>query len=86
MLRGSCPIRLPLARKVVHCIQSRPRRAATSIGGSSPRERSLLDGAGGGSPTTIADELGVSIHTLRITSAGFTKIAVSARARELQNL
>jgi len=84
---GGSPMSAPIARKVVQSFKAAPARGDESVD-LSPRERSVLDGlAGGLAYKQIADELGVSIHTVRITYAGFTKNCMSARARRpWQNL
>ncbi len=55
----------PIARKVVHSFKAAPARGDESAE-LSPRERSVLDGlAAGLAYKQIADQLGVSIHTVR---------------------
>jgi DNA-binding NarL/FixJ family response regulator len=62
---GGSPMSASIARKVVESFQSRPRRADASAD-LSPRERSVLNGlAEGLAYKQIADQLGVSIHTVR---------------------
>ncbi len=62
---GGSPMSAPIARKVVQSFKAAPARGDESVD-LSPRERSLLDGlAGGLAYKQIADELGVSIHTVR---------------------
>jgi DNA-binding NarL/FixJ family response regulator len=62
---GGSPMSASIARKVVQSFNTVPARGdkATEL---SPRERSVLDGlAGGLAYKEIADQLGVSIHTVR---------------------
>ena len=55
----------PIARKVVQSFKTVPARGDESVD-LSPRERSVLDGlAEGLAYKQIADQLGVSIHTVR---------------------
>jgi DNA-binding NarL/FixJ family response regulator len=62
---GGSPMSAPIARKVVQSFKAAPARGHESVD-LSPRERSVLDGlAGGLAYKQIADELGVSIHTVR---------------------
>ena len=62
---GGSPMSAPIARKVVQSFKAAPTRGDESVD-LSPRERSVLDGlAGGLAYKQIADELGVSIHTVR---------------------
>lgn len=62
---GGSPMSAPIARKVVQSFKTAPARGDESVD-LSPRERSVLDGlAGGLAYKQIADELGVSIHTVR---------------------
>jgi DNA-binding NarL/FixJ family response regulator len=62
---GGSPMSAPIARKVVQSFKAAPARGDESVD-LSPRERSVLDGlAGGLAYKQIADELGVSIHTVR---------------------
>jgi len=62
---GGSPMSAPIARKVVQSFKAAPARGDESAD-LSPRERSVLDGlAGGLAYKQIADELGVSIHTVR---------------------
>jgi DNA-binding NarL/FixJ family response regulator len=62
---GGSPMSAPIARKVVQSFKSVPARGDESVD-LSPRERSVLDGlAGGLAYKQIADQLGVSIHTVR---------------------
>jgi DNA-binding NarL/FixJ family response regulator len=62
---GGSPMSAPIARKVVQSFKAAPARGDESVD-LSPRERSVLDGlAGGIAYKQIADELGVSIHTVR---------------------
>jgi DNA-binding NarL/FixJ family response regulator len=62
---GGSPMSAPIARKVVQSFKSVPKRGDESVD-LSPRERSVLDGlAGGLAYKQIADQLGVSIHTVR---------------------
>jgi len=62
---GGSPMSAPIARKVVQSFKAAPGRGDESVD-LSPRERSVLDGlAGGLAYKQIADELGVSIHTVR---------------------
>lgn len=62
---GGSPMSASIARKVVQSFKSAP---ASGDGSAelSPRERSVLDGLAAGLPyKQIADQLGVSIHTVR---------------------
>ncbi len=62
---GGSPMSAPIARKVVQSFKIGPARGDSSVE-LSPRERSVLDGlAGGLAYKQIADQLGVSIHTVR---------------------
>jgi DNA-binding NarL/FixJ family response regulator len=62
---GGSPMSAPIARKVVQSFKSIPARGNESVE-LSPRERSVLDGlAEGLAYKQIADQLGVSIHTVR---------------------
>ncbi len=62
---GGSPMSAPIARKVVQSFKAVPKRGDKSVD-LSPRERSVLDGlAGGLAYKQIADQLGVSIHTVR---------------------
>lgn len=62
---GGSPMSAPIARKVVHSFKASPARGDESAD-LSPREHSVLDGlAGGLAYKQIADQLGVSIHTVR---------------------
>jgi DNA-binding NarL/FixJ family response regulator len=62
---GGSPMSAPIARKVVQSFKSIPARGNAAVE-LSPRERSVLDGlAEGLAYKQIADQLGVSIHTVR---------------------
>ena len=62
---GGSPMSAPIARKVVQSFKTAPARGGESVD-LSPRERSVLDGlAEGLAYKQIADQLGVSIHTVR---------------------
>ena len=62
---GGSPMSAPIARKVVQSFKAAPAHGDDSVD-LSPRERSVLDRlAGGLAYKQIADELGVSIHTVR---------------------
>jgi DNA-binding NarL/FixJ family response regulator len=62
---GGSPMSAPIARKVVQSFKTVPARGDESVD-LSPRERSVLDGlAEGLAYKQIADNLGVSIHTVR---------------------
>lgn len=62
---GGSPMSAPIARKVVQSFKARPARGDDAAD-LSPREHSVLDGlAKGLAYKQIADELGVSIHTVR---------------------
>ncbi len=62
---GGSPMSAPIARKVVQSFKSVPARGDESVD-LSPRERSVLDGLVEGlAYKQIADQLGVSIHTVR---------------------
>jgi DNA-binding NarL/FixJ family response regulator len=62
---GGSPMSAPIARKVVQSFKAVPLRGDESVD-LSPRERSVIDGlAGGLAYKQIAEQLGVSIHTVR---------------------
>jgi DNA-binding NarL/FixJ family response regulator len=62
---GGSPMSAPIARKVVMSFKGTPARGDDSAD-LSPREHSVLDGlAEGLAYKQIADQLGVSIHTVR---------------------
>jgi len=62
---GGSPMSAPIARKVVQSFKTAPARGDGSAE-LSPREHSVLDGlAAGLAYKQIADQLGVSIHTVR---------------------
>jgi DNA-binding NarL/FixJ family response regulator len=62
---GGSPMSAPIARKVVQSFKAAPARNDESVD-LSPREHSVLDGlAAGLAYKQIADQLGVSIHTVR---------------------
>jgi DNA-binding NarL/FixJ family response regulator len=62
---GGSPMSAPIARKVVHSFKAEPAHGSETAD-LSPREKSVLDGlAGGLAYKQIADQLGVSIHTVR---------------------
>jgi DNA-binding NarL/FixJ family response regulator len=62
---GGSPMSAPIARKVVQSFKTAPARSDESAE-LSPREHSVLDGlAAGLAYKQIADQLGVSIHTVR---------------------
>lgn len=62
---GGSPMSAPIARKVVQSFKAAPVRGDESVD-LSPREHSVLDGlAEGLAYKQIADQLGVSIHTVR---------------------
>jgi DNA-binding NarL/FixJ family response regulator len=62
---GGSPMSAPIARKVVQSFKTAQPRGDASAD-LSPRERSVLDGlAEGLAYKQIADQLGVSIHTVR---------------------
>jgi len=62
---GGSPMSAPIARKVVHSFKTSPAQG-NEMGDLSPREKSVLDGlAEGLAYKQIADQLGVSIHTVR---------------------
>jgi DNA-binding NarL/FixJ family response regulator len=62
---GGSPMSAPIARKVVQSFKTAPARGDASVD-LSARERSVLDGLVGGLVyKQIADQLGVSIHTVR---------------------
>ena len=62
---GGSPMSAPIARKVVQSFQSAPMRGDPSVA-LSQREHSVINGlAQGLAYKQIADELGVSIHTVR---------------------
>src|ERR1700744_4590218 len=65
VLAGGSPMSASIARKVVQSFKTTPARGDDS-GDLSQRERSVLDGlAEGLAYKQIADQLGVSIHTVR---------------------
>jgi len=62
---GGSPMSAPIARKVVQSFKTTPARG-DEAGDLSPREHAVLDGlAEGLAYKQIADQLGVSIHTVR---------------------
>jgi DNA-binding NarL/FixJ family response regulator len=62
---GGSPMSASIARKVVHSFKASPAHG-NEIADLSPREKSVLDGlAEGLAYKQIADQLGVSIHTVR---------------------
>jgi DNA-binding NarL/FixJ family response regulator len=62
---GGSPMSAPIARKVVHSFKTSPAPDSQTAE-LSPREKSVVDGlAGGLAYKQIADQLGVSIHTVR---------------------
>lgn len=62
---GGSPMSAPIARKVVKSFKATPSQGDESVD-LSPREHSVLDGlAEGLAYKQIADQLGVSIHTVR---------------------
>jgi DNA-binding NarL/FixJ family response regulator len=62
---GGSPMSAPIARKVVHSFKVAPAQGG-EMAELSPREKSVLDGlADGLAYKQIADQLGVSIHTVR---------------------
>jgi DNA-binding NarL/FixJ family response regulator len=62
---GGSPMSAPIARKVVQSFKTVSNQGDESVD-LSPREKSVLDGlAGGFAYKQIADQLGVSIHTVR---------------------
>jgi DNA-binding NarL/FixJ family response regulator len=62
---GGSPMSAPIARKVVKSFKTTPARGDDS-GDLSPREHAVVDGlAEGLAYKQIADQLGVSIHTVR---------------------
>ncbi len=63
---GGSPMSAPIARKVVQSLQPALAAPGHEAIGLSPREREVLDGlAEGQAYKQIADQLGVSIHTVR---------------------
>jgi DNA-binding NarL/FixJ family response regulator len=65
VIAGGSPMSAPIARKVVQSFKATPVRHDESAD-LSPREHSVLDGlAAGLAYKQIADQLGVSIHTVR---------------------
>ncbi len=63
--QGGSPMSAPIARKVVQSFQSAPPRGGESVA-LSQRELSVINGlAQGLAYKQIADQLGVSIHTVR---------------------
>jgi len=63
--QGGSPMSAPIARKVVQSFQSAPARGGESVA-LSQRELSVINGlAQGLAYKQIADQLGVSIHTVR---------------------
>jgi DNA-binding NarL/FixJ family response regulator len=62
---GGSPMSAPIARKVVQSLQTNPARGDENAD-LSPREREVVHGmAEGQAYKQIADQLGVSIHTVR---------------------
>ena len=62
---GGSPMSAPIARKVVQSFKVAPPQGGEAVD-LSPRERAVLDGlAAGLAYKQIADQLGVSIHTVR---------------------
>lgn len=62
---GGSPMSAPIARKVVHSFKATPARGDESAE-LSEREHAVLDGlAAGLAYKQIADQLGISIHTVR---------------------
>lgn len=62
---GGSPMSAPIARKVVQSFKASPARGGESAE-LSPREHAVLSGLARGLPyKQIADQLGVSIHTVR---------------------
>jgi DNA-binding NarL/FixJ family response regulator len=65
VLAGGSPMSASIARKVVHSFKAAPARGDASAD-LSDRERAVLDGlAAGLAYKQIADQLGISIHTVR---------------------
>lgn len=65
VVAGGSPMSAPIARKVVKSFKATPAQGDESME-LSPREHSVLDGlAAGLAYKQIADQLGVSIHTVR---------------------
>jgi DNA-binding NarL/FixJ family response regulator len=65
VLAGGSPMSASIARKVVHSFKAAPARGDESAD-LSDRERAVLDGlAAGLAYKQIADQLGISIHTVR---------------------
>ncbi len=65
VLEGGSPMSAPIARKVVSSFQAAPVRGDETLE-LSPREKEVLNGlAEGQAYKRIADQLGVSIHTVR---------------------
>jgi len=65
VVAGGSPMSAPIARKVVKSFKATPAQGDESTE-LSPREHSVLDGlAAGLAYKQIADQLGVSIHTVR---------------------
>ena len=65
VVAGGSPMSASIARKVVHSFKATPAHG-NEMADLSPREKSVLDGlAEGLAYKQIADQLGVSIHTVR---------------------
>jgi DNA-binding NarL/FixJ family response regulator len=66
VIDGGAPMSAPIARKVVNHFQQQPKASAPEATRLAAREREVLDGLAMGHPyKQIADELGVSIATVR---------------------
>lgn len=62
---GGSPMSAPIARKVIQMLKSVPAPADDNMN-LSDREREVIDGMAAGKPyKEIADQLGVSVHTVR---------------------
>ncbi len=62
---GGSPMSAPIARKVIQMLKNTPAPADDTTN-LSDREREVLDGMAAGQPyKEIADQLGVSVHTVR---------------------
>ncbi len=62
---GGSPMSAPIARKVIQMLKTMPAPSDDNMN-LSDRERDVIDGMAAGKPyKEIADQLGVSVHTIR---------------------
>jgi DNA-binding NarL/FixJ family response regulator len=65
VVSGGSPMSAPIARKVIQMLKNTPAPGDDTTN-LSEREREVLDGMAAGQPyKEIADQLGVSVHTVR---------------------